>query len=119
MPNTAPRRWIGMFSGFSPKPLSEVSGRISPAAIVEAVEPDVDRPGRAGVPVNYIGRIELDLRAVARQGLHIGLPGEIRCQALGEAAIEFDRRHPTSLAHHVREDRRVVADPGADMHDML
>src|SRR6516165_2463218 len=90
-----------------------------PAAIVEPVEPDVARLGRAGVHVDYIGRIELDLRAVALQAAHIGVPGEIRRKAHGEAAIEFDRRDPAALAHDVREDRRVVADPRADVHDVL
>src|SRR6516165_5396636 len=89
------------------------------AAIVEPVEPDVGRPGRAGVDVNQIGRIELDLRAVALQGTPIRLPGEVRRQTLGEATIKFDRRDPAALAHHVRQDRRVVADPGADVDDML
>ena len=89
-----------------------------PAAIVKPVEPDVGWSGRAGVRVNHIGRIELDLRAVALQGTHIGLRGEIRRNAFGEAVIEFDRREPAALAHHVRQDRCVVA-PGADVHDVL
>jgi hypothetical protein len=37
----------------------------------------------------------------------------------GELAIEFDRRHPPRSTDQLREDRRVVADAGADMYDML
>jgi hypothetical protein len=44
---------------------------------------------------------------------------KIRRGADGELAIEFDRRHPPRSADQLRENRRVVADPGADMHDML
>ena len=44
---------------------------------------------------------------------------KIRRRAGGELAIEFDRRHPPRSADQLRENRRVVADPGADMYDML
>jgi hypothetical protein len=39
----------------------------------------------------------------------------IRRSAGGELAIEFDRRHPPRSADQLRENRRIVADPGADM----
>src|SRR5215469_8226442 len=65
IPNTAPRRWIGMFSGFSSEAFVRGQRQDQPAVIVEPVEPDLGRPGRAGVHVNHIGRIKLFVRAVA------------------------------------------------------
>ena len=65
-----------------------------PAAIVEPVEPEVDGSRHAGVDVDHIGRIELDLGTVALHGTHIRLAGEIHRKPFGEAGIVLDRRGP-------------------------
>jgi hypothetical protein len=56
-----------------------------PAAILEPVEPEIDRPRHAGVDIDDIGRVEIDLGTIAMHSTHVGLADEIRHQTPGEA----------------------------------
>jgi hypothetical protein len=90
-----------------------------PPAIGEPVEPNVGRPGRAGIDQDDVGRRKPDPRPVALHDPDIGLPGEVRREPVGQHRVQFDRRDAAGTADQPGQDRRVIADPSADMHGML
>jgi hypothetical protein len=90
-----------------------------PSPLLQLVEPYIRGPGRAGIDIDDVGGFEHDTRAIAVHRADMRRLREIRRSAGGELGIEFDRRHPSRDANQLPEYRRVVADAGADMYDML
>ena len=58
-------------------------------------------------------------RAIPLHRSNMRRPREIRRRAGGEFGIEFDRGYSAYGADQPRENCCVIADAGADMHDML
>ena len=89
------------------------------AALLQPVQPGRRRPRRAGIDVDHVRRIEGTERAVALDDLDIGPACEIRLGARREIGIELDAGDAAPRPDHVRHERGVVADAGADMDDVL
>src|SRR6266702_59747 len=89
------------------------------STIGEAVKPVLGRTRAAGTDVNDIGLIALNRGAVTFDDVDGRVRREIGFGSRGEFGIIFYSGHPARRSGKMRQDGRVVAGAGSDMHDVL
>ena len=86
----------------------------------EPIKPYLRGPGRAGIDIDDIRVVKRDACTVARNDPDIRLvPEKLAAGRAASSGIKLNRRHHATSTDKTMHYCRIVADPGADMHDML